>query len=437
MPLSPHAASVIPFVALLLAVAVLPLLAYDWWHVNRNKALVSAALAIPVAIYLFVLDPRAGGAALGHALEEYAAFIFLLGALYTVSGGVVLRSDLLATPMRNAALLAFGAVLTNVVGTTGASMLLIRPFLRMNRGRKRMQHLIVFFIFLVSNLGGLLTPLGDPPLFLGFLQGVPFFWTMRLWQEWLLTNLIVLAIFLVWDFWAFRSEAPRTAESLRSGGTALQVTGWINIGLLGAVLFVVLLQSPSVGPEIGRWIGAGDLTLQPLTGGLILCGIGLASLALTPRGLRQENAFSWGPILEVAIIFIGLFVTMVPALALLQKHGPAFGLTQPWQYFWLTGLLSSVLDNAPTYLAFGTIAAGSGTFATLALHEPHLLEAISCGAVFMGANTYIGNGPNFMVKAIADEMGMAAPSFFGYAAYAAVILLPTFGLVTWVFFLPS
>jgi Na+/H+ antiporter NhaD/arsenite permease-like protein len=418
----------------LLAVALLPLVAGHWWHVNRNKAMVAAALAIPAAVYLVSLDSYTGGRALWHAVEEYVAFIFLLGALYTVSGGVVLRGDLRATPARNTALLGFSAVLANVVGTTGASMLLIRPFLRMNRGRKDVPHLIVFFIFLVSNLGGLLTPLGDPPLFLGFLSGVPFFWTLRLWKEWLVTNLIVLAVFFVWEVIAFGRDSPVVENDLARPGEALRLIGWVNVVLLVAVLTVVLLQSVTVGQALGRWLGT-DLTLGPLAGGLVLGGIGLASLALTPAGLRRENAFTWGPIVEVGVIFAGLFVTMVPALALLKQHGPSFGLTRPWQYFWLTGMLSSMLDNAPTYLAFGTIAAGPDTFLDLATNQPQLLEAISCGAVFMGAITYIGNGPNFMVKAIADDAGVPAPSFFGYAAYAAVVLLPTFAVVTWLFFL--
>jgi Na+/H+ antiporter NhaD/arsenite permease-like protein len=433
--LSPHPASVVPFAALLLAVALLPLVADTWWHHNRNKAVVAAALAIPAAVYLLVLDSRAGGAALWDVVEEYAAFIFLLGALYTVSGGVVLRGELRATPARNTAVLGFGAVLANVVGTTGASMLLIRPFLRMNRGRTDVPHLVVFFIFLVSNLGGLLTPLGDPPLFLGFLNDVPFFWTLRLWRQWLVTNLIVLAVFYVWEVTAFRSNPPALEKESPQAGAAFGLVGRVNIGLLVAVLAVVLLESQAVGQAVGTFLVGRDLTLGPLAGGLVLCAIGLISLAVTPAGLRSENAFTWGPITEVAIIFAGLFVTMVPALALLKQHGASFGLTEPWQYFWLTGILSSMLDNAPTYLAFGTVAAGSDSFRALATDQPQLLAAISCGAVFMGALTYIGNGPNFMVKAIAEDAGVPAPSFFGYAAYSGVILLPLFALVTWLFFL--
>ena len=364
-------------------------------------------------------------------MTEYAAFILLLGALYTVAGGVVVRGDLVPTPWRNVAFLAIGGILANVVGTTGASMLLIRPFLRMNRDRKQTAHLVVFFIFVVSNLGGLLTPLGDPPLFLGFLNGVPFVWTLRLWPQWLVANGIVLTIFLVWEVRAFRQERGVRDQEPK---VSLRIKGWANACLMTAVLAVVLLQSADVGAALGKHFGGRDFTLGPLIASAALLGIGLLSLAITPQGVRKENEFTWGPILEVAILFAGLFVTMVPALALLKHHGAALGLTSPWQFFWLTGLLSSILDNAPTYLAFGAVASGPDSFLVLSENKASLLAAISCGAVFMGANSYVGNGPNFMVKAIADETGVRAPSFFGYMGYAVTILIPTFVVVTLLFF---
>jgi len=366
-------------------VAVLPLLTPHWWHANRNKGIVATALSLPVVVYLLWPGRRGGAGALSHAVEEYVAFIFLVTALYTISGGLVLR--------------------------------------------------VLFFIFVVSNLVGLLTPLGDPPLFLGFLKKVPFGWTLRLWPQWLVTNSIVLTIFLIWDRRAFRHDPPVTEDGAsKKWREPIRLVGLVNLGLLAAVLVVVVLQSADVGSTLGARLRLGDVTLPPLAASFLLLGITVVSLLVTPRGLRQENTFTWGPVLEVAVLFAGLFVTMVPTLALLELHGASFGLTKPWHYFWLTGLLSSILDNAPTYLAFGAVASGADTFLTLAQHNPRLLEAISCGAVFMGANTYIGNGPNFMVKAIADEAGVAAPSFFGYTAYAAAILLPTFVIVTLLFF---
>jgi Na+/H+ antiporter NhaD/arsenite permease-like protein len=431
-PLNVPPWSVAPFVLLLLAIAVLPVAAPHWWHRNRNKALLAALFALPTAgylVYLQVATAQPAVNALAQELGKYASFILLLGSLYTVSGGIVLRGDLRATPLTNAAFLALGAALANLIGTTGASVLLIRPVLRINREREHTRHLPVFFIFTVANLGGLLTPLGDPPLFLGFLNGVPFTWTLSLWPQWLVANGAVLAVFLVWDTLAYRRESAKALAHDRQEVTPLRVEGLINVPLLAGILGAVLLQ----GVLPGEW---GEVA-----GGVLMLALAGLSLALTPRGLRAANAFTWGPILEVAILFAGIFVTMVPALALLEAHGHALGLARPWQYFWLTGGLSAFLDNAPTYLTFATLAAGSEDFLLLArdqvpgLDGPLVLKAISCGAVFMGAVSYIGNGPNFMVKAIADEAGLRTPSFFGYLAYSAAVLLPLFVLVTVLFFL--
>jgi Na+/H+ antiporter NhaD/arsenite permease-like protein len=414
----------LPFVLLLLAIAVLPLVAGHFWHRNRNKALVAALLALPVAGYLIYLGPETGQRsthALVHELEQYLSFILLLACLYSVSGGIVLQGDIAARPLTNTGLLALGAVLANFIGTTGASMLLIRPVLRINRQRQRTGHVPLFFIFTVSNLGGLLTPLGDPPLFLGFLNGVDFFWTLALWPQWLVANGVVLTVFLVWDTLAYRREERQAVAADLRQIEPLRVRGLVNFLFLGGVLAAVVLQ-----PVLPRYASEA-----------LMAAMGLLSLGLTPRDLRQANGFSWGPIVEVALLFAGIFVTMVPALALLRVHGPRFGVTEPWQYFWLTGSLSSFLDNAPTYLTFASMAAGPHDFAWLSQQEPLLLAAISCGAVFMGANTYIGNGPNFMVKAIADEAGVRTPSFFGYMAYSGLILLPVFVLITWLFFPPG
>jgi Na+/H+ antiporter NhaD/arsenite permease-like protein len=432
-PLNLPVWSVAPFVLLLLAIAALPLAAGHWWHRNRNKALVAALFAFSAAGYLLYVQLATGQpalAALAHEVAQYVSFIILLGSLYTVSGGIVLSGDIQARPLTNTAFLAFGAGLASLIGTTGASVLLIRPLLRINRERQRTAHLPIFFIFTVSNLGGLLTPLGDPPLFLGFLNGVPFAWTLALWPEWLVANGIVLAVFLLWDTLAYRRESPEAIARDVREVEPLRLRGLINILLLAGIIGAVLLQGVLPAPY-------GDLA-----GGLPMVVMAVLSLVLTPRKLRQANAFTWEPITEVAILFAGIFVTMVPALQLLASHGQELGLSEPWQFFWLTGLLSAFLDNAPTYLTFAITAAGSTDLTVLVenrvpgLDGPHVLRAISCGAVFLGALTYIGNGPNFMVKAIADEAGFRMPSFFGYLAYSALILLPVFGLVTLLFFRP-
>lgn len=420
--------SITPFVLLLVCIAVLPLTASRWWHDDRHKVLVVAALALPVVAYLVYLRLTTGQktlAPLVHELGKYASFIILLGSLYIVAGGIVVRGDLRATARNNAMLLGLGALSANLIGTTGASVLLIRPFLRMNGWRRRTAHLPVFFIFLVSNLGGGLTPLGDPPLFMGYLNNVPFTWTLTLWPQYVVAVGAVLAIFAVWDALALRGE---TAPLLLAKPEPVRLEGQVNFlflaGILGAVLFTA------------DWLPLWDL----FGGELFMLLMGYLSWRNTPKELRAVNGFAWAPIVEVAILFAGIFVTMVPALQLLEEHGKDLGLTQPWQFFWATGLLSSVLDNAPTYLAFATLAAGTNDFSVLVhdrapgLDGPAVLRAISCGAVFLGALTYIGNGPNFMVKAMAERSGYRPPSFFGYVLYAAAVLLPVFLLVTALFF---
>jgi Na+/H+ antiporter NhaD/arsenite permease-like protein len=433
VPLDLPAWSVAPFVLLLLAIALLPLAAGHWWHHNRNKAIVAALCGIPAAAYLVYVQLATGQpalAALAYELVQYVSFIILLGSLYTVSGGIVLAGDFAPRPLTNTAFLACGAVLANFIGTTGASVLLIRPVLRINRHRRHTGHLPIFFIFTVSNLGGLLTPLGDPPLFLGFLNGVPFAWTLTLWPEWLVANGIVLAVFYAWDTLAYRREAPAAIAQDVGEVQPFRLRGAINLLLLAGIIGAVLFPS-RVEPPWGE-----------LGGGFAMVALAVLSLLLTPGKLRQENAFTWEPITEVAILFAGIFVTMVPALDLLAAHGREFGLSEPWQYFWLTGLLSGFLDNAPTYLTFATVAAGSSDFSRLVHNQvegldcQRVLRAISCGAVFLGAMTYIGNGPNFMVKAIAHEAGFRTPSFFGYLAYSCLILLPVFVLITFLFFRP-
>ncbi|HVK10747.1 MAG TPA: sodium:proton antiporter [Gemmataceae bacterium] len=425
------AVAAVPFVLLLLAIAVLPLAVGHWWHANRNKGIVVAVLAGPTALYL-ASRGETGRAALQHELAEYFSFISLLVALYVISGAIVLRGDLAGRPATNVGFLAAGAVLANLIGTTGASMILIRPILRINVERKRTAHIPVFFIFAVGNTGGLLTPLGDPPLFLGFLKGIGFFWTLSLLPQWLLVNGLVLGVFYVWDKIAYRREAPEDVRKDEIRVHRLRVGGLtVNAPLLAVVLLAVLFQSP----QVGRGLGLGDVTLVRPWGEFVMLAAAGLSLWLSPKHLHRDNRFAWAPIVEVAILFVGIFVTMAPALALLKEHGPKFGVTEPWQYFWLTGGLSAFLDNAPTYVTFGTLAAGGDDFGGLAANKPLVLAAISCGAVFLGAGSYIGNGPNFMVKAIAEEAGYPMPSFFGYMLrYSGPVLVPIFLAVTWAFF---
>ncbi len=403
---------VLPFAGLLLCIAVLPLAIPHLWEKNRVKAIVALLFGLPVAIHVARIDL----AAVLHELHEYVSFIILLGSLFTVSGGLVLRGDIRATPRTNAIFLGAGAVLANLVGTTGASMLLIRPLLRTNAQRKRTRHLPVFFIFLVSNVGGSLTPLGDPPLFLGFLRGVPFLWTLRLLPLWAFAVGVLLVLFYLWDRRAYAREAAADLALDATAAQPLSLAGSLNLLYLAGVIGSVFLPTP--------WRELG------------MAAMGLLSVATTPRELRKENEFSYAPIVEVAVLFLGIFLAMIPALAILQARGGELGIRVPWQFFWTTGALSSFLDNAPTYLTFLSLAQGLGLQAeVVGVPHAHLL-AISAGAVFMGANKYIGNGPNFMVKAIADRTTIRAPSFFGYMAYALAILIPTFVLVTAVFFPP-
>ncbi len=418
--------SVVPFAIMLLCIAVLPLVAGHMWEHNKNKAILSLILGLPVAAWMGWRDLTV----LGHVVHEYVAFIILLGALFVIAGGIVIRGTLAGTPGVNAVLLGIGAVIASFVGTTGASMLLIRPLLRANSVRKQKAHVVVFFIFIVSNAGGLLTPLGDPPLFLGFLRGVPFLWTMNLLPEWAFVNALLLVTFYILDSTLFRKEDLATPGDLDEVAVAhkvpLHIAGKVNfLYLLGVV--AVLLAGGSMKLPVGVQ-EAGMLLMAAL------------SWFTTSRPLRRENEFSWTPIVEVAVLFAGIFATMIPALVLLNARGGELGLTQPWQFFWATGLLSSFLDNAPTYLTFASTASAlMGTEAAnlsqlIATDQgSNLLVAISLGAVFMGANTYIGNGPNFMVKAIAEQGGVRMPGFFGYMAYSGAILIPVFVAVTFVF----
>ena len=400
-----------PFVLMLLAIAVCPLAVPHWWESNRNKLLVSAVLGAPILL----LYLRSRPATLVGMAEEYVSFIILLGGLYVIAGGIVMSGDLEATPGTNAAFLAAGALLASFVGTTGASMLLIRPLLQTNRERRHVKHTVIFFVFLVSNIGGMLTPLGDPPLFLGYLQGVPFAWTFRLWPQWLFMVVVLLAVYVVWDMRAYAREPAAARRRDRTQIEPLRARGGMNgLGLALVVLAVAFLHAP--------WRETA------------IIAIAAVSFRLTPKAIRRANNFTSYPMVEVAVLFFGIFLTMIPALELLRARGAELGVREPWQFFWASGMLSSFLDNAPTYLTFLALAQGLG-LASEVVGVPHaILTAISVAAVAMGANTYIGNAPNFMVKAIAEEAKVPMPSFFGYMLYSGAILLPLFGAVTLLFF---
>lgn len=437
---------VIPFAAILLAIAFFPLLAPRFWHNHFGKISALCALAFlgPFTIQfgwelaLFEL--------LHVALLEYIPFIVLLLALFTIAGGVRLKGRLQGTPLVNTGILLFGTVIASWMGTTGAAMLLIRPVLRANEWRRHKVHIVVFFIFLVANIGGSLTPLGDPPLFLGFLKGVDFFWpTVNMLPPMLMVASILLVIFFFFDSYYYRKEDRSEAPSSAEDDEPLGIEGSFNILLLAGVIGAVLM-SGVWRPGIGFEVFHVHVDLQNVVRDVTLIALVFVSVAMTSRESRKRNGFSWFPILEVAKLFAGIFITIVPAIAIL-KAGDRGALAhiitavssdgQPvnFMYFWATGILSSFLDNAPTYLVFFNTAGGRPQVELLMTEWSNTLLAISAGAVFMGANTYIGNAPNFMVRSIAEERGVAMPSFFGYMGWSIVFLFPLFVLTTFVFFL--
>lgn len=435
---------VLPFAGLLLSIAVFPLTAARFWEHHLGKVAAGWALLAWLPIALGANGPTAFASLLHTALVEYMPFLILVSGLYTVAGGILVKGDLTGTPVRTTVFLAIGAFLASVLGTTGASMVLIRPFLRGLRNRTMRMHSVIFFIFLVSNIGGSLTPIGDPPLFLGFLQGVPFFWTLHTLPVMLTCTVVLLALHFAIDQYHWKKALAKGAiapgEHLGFG-----IEGAVNIPLLlGIVSSVIvsgllsrftggLLLIEHAGHDVLlTWVGLGrDLT--------ILCLAGL-SLQLTKPEIREANSFSWGPVEEVAKLFAGIFVTLIPVMALLHQgtEGPLGWLLRsvqsPAQYFWASGALSSFLDNAPTYLLFFHVAGGKENLHELLNAGAHTLLAISCGAVFMGANSYIGNAPNFLVRNIAEESGVKMPSFFGYLGWSGAILIPLFVVVTFVFF---
>ncbi len=427
-------AMLVPFGLLLLLIAVMPLTpakVHHWWE--HYYPHVSIAFALLVGGYYFFAVP-AGRVVLQHTLHEYVSFIALIGSLFVAAGGIHLRVKGEATPAENVVFLLVGAVLANFIGTTGASVVLIRPWIRMNKIRISAYH-IVFFIFVVSNVGGALTPIGDPPLFLGYLRGVPFFWLIEhLWLEWLVTVLMILAVFYVFDRRSFTHLPQPLRREVAGHHDSFKVEGLPNLGLLAVIVAGVFLPAQYLIREI------------------VMVTAALVSLKITPRTIHEQNHFNFGPVKEVGFLFIGIFTTMMPALNYLEAHGRELGVTKPAQYYYATGGLSAVLDNAPTYVNFLKLAettfvqetpdeqaAGGGDYdrravAILLETHSHIVVAISLGAVFFGAMTYIGNGPNFMVKSIAQSAGVHVPSFFGYLfRYSLPILLPILAIGAWIF----
>ncbi|MBX7167865.1 MAG: sodium:proton antiporter [Pirellulales bacterium] len=453
LPEPPALYAVVPFVLLLGAIAILPLtgkLAH-WWEHNLHRFYVAAVLGLVTLAYYALLhehpvrqhflrtglvEPAAGGISLGMAwatienalLVEYVPFIVVLFALFTITGGIRVVGDVPAHPLTNTGFLALGGFLASFIGTTGAAMVLIRPLLQTNSERSRVVHTVIFFIFVVCNCGGCLLPIGDPPLFLGYLRGVEFTWTLwHLWPQWLMVNLALLAIYYLWDTWfAYPRETlgniardERVLVPFRAQGLALNACL-----LVGVVLAAALLSpgKPLPGTSWEPWLYLREVVM------LLLIA---ASLALGPREARAGNEFSFAPIVEVAVLFLGIFLCMQPALQILDARGAQLGVDSPQKFFWASGTLSSVLDNAPTYLVFFETARSlTIDGAKMAGVEMGLLSAISLGSVFMGAMTYIGNGPNFMVKSIAEAAGVKMPTFFGYLVYSLVVLLPVLVVVS-------
>ncbi len=430
----------IPFIGILLSIALCPMINAHFWHAHFGKVTAAWLVAFIIPFTLSFGLSMSIETIIHALIAEYIPFILLLLALFTVSGGILVEGNLKGSPKLNTAILAIGTVLASLMGTTGAAMLLIRPLLRANDNRKHQVHVVVFFIFLVANIGGGLTPLGDPPLFLGFLKGVTFAWTFQhMFLPVLISSVILLTVFFFVDSYFYRQEK----EIL-----PIDPTPEKSIGIVGKQNFILLflvagsvLLSGLWKPDVSFDIMGTELTLQNLVRDLLLVVITIISLVITPKYIRQGNEFNWAPIAEVGKLFLGIFITIVPVISILQagEQGALSGVLQLVQneagepiyamYFWITGLLSAFLDNAPTYLVFFNLASGDASYL---MQENFTLQAISMGAVLPGALTYIGNAPNFMVKSIAEHSGIKMPTFFGYMLWSCIFLLPVFLLLSWV-----
>lgn len=440
----------IPFAGLLLCIAVLPLVKGEWWEAHQPHAVVMWSLLFIVPFAALYGAGDAAETVLECIVNDYLTFIVLLFGLFCVSGNITMSGDLAGSPRINVGLLALGTLLSSCIGTTGASMLMIRPIVKMNSWRRRRRHIVIFFIFMVSNMGGCLTPIGDPPLLMGFMRGVPFFWSMHL-LPLLLFNMAVLLFIFYWiDMRAYRKDIARGLKpDISKPGTEVKIRGLHNLIFIAVIVAAVILSGtlpglPAFQDAEGnvrgiRIFGEVVLGFPSIIEMVMILASAFLSFKTTNVSVRRENHFTWGAIKEVAILFVGIFITMQPALMILKANGASLGITEPFQMFWTTGLLSSFLDNTPTYLVFLTTAGAlgftEGMTTALGVVPTKMLLAISAGAVFMGANTYIGNAPNFMVKSIADENGIRMPSFFGYLLWSFGILVPVFLLDTLVFFL--
>ena len=440
----------IPFAGLLLCIALCPLLCSSWWESHQPLAVAFWSLAFLIPYALMGGLGTAVETALECLIGDYLTFIVLLFGLFCVAGNISLEGDLAGSPRINVFLLLLGTVLSSWIGTTGASMLMVRPVIKMNSWRKRKGHIMIFFIFMVSNMGGCLTPTGDPPLLMGFMRGVPFFWSLHLLPVLLFNMVILLFVFYHLDMRSYKRDiADGRKPDISKPGTEFKIDGLHNIIFLvmivvGVILSGMLPGMPAFQDAAGNVRGIhifGEVTLSfPSIIEIVLILVAaFLSFKTTDKKIRVRNHFTWGAIKEVAVLFIGIFITMQPALMLLKAVGPNLGITEPYQMFWATGALSSFLDNTPTYLVFlttaGTLGFTSGIATTLGTVPVKLLSAISCGAVFMGANTYIGNAPNFMVKTLSDENGINMPSFFGYMGWSICFLVPVFIIDMLVFFL--
>lgn len=439
----------IPFAGLLLSIAVMPLIKGEWWE-SHQPLVVGFWILLMLVPFAFVYGPhKAAETVLECTVNDYLTFIVLLFGLFCVSGNITMEGDFAGSPRINVGLLALGTFLASCIGTTGASMLMVRPVIKMNSWRKRKSHIMVFFIFMVSNMGGCLTPIGDPPFLMGFMRGVPFFWSMHLFPVLIFNMAILLFVFYHLDKWAYRKDIARGRKpDISKPGTEFSIDGLHNIVFLVMIVAAVILSGvlpgmsafqDAAGNVRGIHIfGEVTLTFPAMIEIVLILLAAWLSFKTTKSEIRRRNHFTWGAIKEVAVLFIGIFITMQPALMLLKAVGPELGVTEPFQMFWATGTLSSFLDNTPTYLVFlttaGTLGFTQGIATSLGTVPQKVLSAVSCGAVFMGANTYIGNAPNFMVKSISDENGVNMPSFFGYMLWSLVFLVPVFVIDTLVFF---
>lgn len=439
----------IPFAGILLSIAIFPLVKPQWWESHQPIVVAIWSLLFIIPFAMSNGAPEALETVLECVIGDYLTFIVLLFGLFCVAGNITMEGDLAGSPRVNIILLTIGTLLSSVIGTTGSSMLMVRPVIKMNSWRRRRKHIMVFFIFLVSNIGGCLTPIGDPPLLMGFARGVPFFWSLHLFPI-LIFNMVVLLFIFYWiDRRAYCKDIARgRMPDISKPGTKISIKGLHNLIFIVMIVAAVILSG--VLPEFPAFkdaegavrgihiFGEVTLTFPAIIEMVIILIAAFLSFKTTSPEIRKKNHFTWGPIKEVAILFIGIFITMQPALMILKSAGGSLGLTEPFEMFWATGALSSFLDNTPTYLVFlttsGAMDFAKGIATTLGTIPIQMLTAISCGAVFMGANSYIGNAPNFMVKSISDENGIHMPSFFGYVLWSLCILVPVFLLDTLVFF---